>query len=64
MVKTALNPSVDDTTRWSTADREWGLMFKRSPEEFLQANGHLTGIRFGINQLQVQRFTIIMFTSM
>lgn len=55
MIKTALQePNEKDATRWSQAEKEWGLTFLRSPKEILSSDGiNVSGIRLGINNLEV-----------
>ena len=51
--KTALNPSATDHKFWASATKEWELRFRLSPLEILTNNSSVSGVRFGVNRLQV-----------
>ena len=55
LYNTACKPAEKDQERWAQAQRDWHLMFHRSPLEFLpSADGSsVAGVRLGINTLKV-----------
>ena len=56
MIKSALNPDDKDRTRWAKAEREWRLVFLRSPRHFLsdETGTRVAGVRFDVNRLEVR----------
>lgn len=53
---TACNPKPEDVQRWSRADREFEMRFLLSPLEIHSQGSKVTGVRFGVNQLEVSGF--------
>jgi hypothetical protein len=52
--KTALNPSASDHKFWESATKEWELRFRLSPLEILTNSSTVSGVRFGVNRLEVK----------
>jgi len=49
----AVNPKSEDVERWALAQKEFEMRFRLSPLEILSKGSKVTGVRFGVNRLEV-----------